>query len=60
MITLIATGHNENGLCNSTELYKTIEQIAPDVIFEEIPPNKFYSVYNGSLADSLENSTIKK
>ena len=59
-IILVATGHRENGLCNSNELYKIIEQVAPDVIFEEIPPTKFPKVYEGSLKDSLETFTVKK
>lgn len=58
-ITLIATGHKENGLCNSKELFKIIEQISPDVIFEEIPPGKFEAVYVGTRQASLEVKTIK-
>ena len=60
MITLIATGHKERGMCNSSELYKIIQQIAPDVIFEEVPPGKFAGVYAGSRRDSIETSTIKR
>ena len=59
MITLIATGHKEIGICNSIELYKIIEQIAPEVIFEEVPPCKFAAVYNGTRNDSLETNAIK-
>jgi hypothetical protein len=58
-ITLIATGHKENGLCNSQELFKIIEQIRPDVIFEEIPPGKFEAVYAGTRQESLEVKSIK-
>ena len=60
MITLIATGHVECGNCNSNELYKIIEQIAPEVIYEEIPPGKFTAVYEGALKDSLEVCVIKR
>ena len=60
MIILIATGHSENGLCNSNELYKIIEKIKPEVIFEEVTPTKFEGVYKGTRKDSLETSTIKK
>jgi len=45
-ITLIGTIHSENGQCNSDELYKIIESINPEVIFDELPPrfsNMFYS-----------------
>ena len=59
-ITLIATAHKEVGLCNSNELYKIIEQIAPEIIFEELSPNYFASIYEGSGKDSLESCTIKK
>lgn len=58
-VTLIATGHKEKGLCNSQELFKIIEQISPDVIFEEIPPGKFQGVYAGTRQASLEVKTIK-
>lgn len=59
-ITLVATGHRPTGRCNPNELYKLIERVAPDIIFEEIPPNKFTPVYRGLLSDSLETFTIKK
>jgi len=59
-ITLIATAHKENGQCNSEELFKIIQTIAPNVIFEEIPPNRFQDVYGGKTVDSLETSTIKR
>jgi hypothetical protein len=58
-ITLIATDHKERGLCNPHELFKIIEQISPDVIFEEIPPRKFEAVYAGTRQDTLETKTIK-
>jgi len=59
-ITLIATRHKEIGRCTSNELYQIIEQIAPDVIFEEVPPSKFDAVYKGLLHDTLETHTIKR
>jgi len=60
MITLIATGHYEKGICNSNELYDIIERISPDVIFEEVPPNKFAALYEDFNSYSLETKTIKK
>jgi len=45
-IILISTSHTESGKCNSDELYKIIESINPEVIFEELPPHwsdMFYS-----------------
>lgn len=59
MITLIATGHYEKGICNSIELCNIIERISPDVIFEEIPPNKFLALYEGLNSYSLEQKAIK-
>ena len=59
-ITLIATRHKENGQCNSIELYRIIERIASDVIFEEIPPAKFDAVYKELRHPSLEILTIKR
>jgi hypothetical protein len=44
-IILVCTYHSEFGKCNSDELYKIIESIRPDIIFEELPQdlfNKFY------------------
>lgn len=58
-ITLIATIHNECGICNSKELYKLIEQISPDVIFEELSPDGFSAIYGGLNFDTLETNTIK-
>ena len=60
IITSITTSHNEHGNCNSNELYKIIERIAPEVIFEEVPQSKFSKVYEGLPGDSLETNTIKK
>src|SRR5437868_6818855 len=59
-VVLIATGHKENGLCNSQELLKIIEQIRPDVIFEEVSPGKFEAVYAGTRQASLEVKAIKE
>lgn len=59
-IILIATRHKENGQCTSNVLFQIIEQIAPDVIFEEVPPSKSDALYMGLLQDSLESYTIKR
>lgn len=58
-ITLIATGHKEHGICNSNELYKIIEQVNPDIIFEELSPPGFAAIYEGPRSDTLETKTIK-
>ncbi|OCB78857.1 hypothetical protein [Flavobacterium crassostreae] len=60
-ITLISTNHKESGKCNSDELYKIIESINPEVIFEELPSERFDDYYNGILTyESLEVKCIKK
>jgi len=47
-ITLICTTHSELGKSNSDELYKIIESICPDVIFEELPKTLNDRFYNGN------------
>lgn len=47
-IILIGTAHIENGQCNSDELYKIIESINPNVIFEELSSNLFDIIYNAN------------
>jgi len=61
-ITLIATEHQENGKCSSDELYKIIESIRPDVIFEEeTNDDKYYKYYNDENSyKSLEIKCIIK
>jgi hypothetical protein len=61
-VTLISTEHIENGNCNSDELYKIIETIKPDVIFEEQNnDDKYQSYYNEEDSfKSLEVKTILK
>jgi len=44
-ITLVCTRHKELGKCNSDELYKIIQSMRPDVIFEEMSPDLFDRVY---------------
>jgi hypothetical protein len=44
-ITLVCTHHSEFGKCNSDELYKIIESIRPDVIFEELTEELFDGFY---------------
>ena len=44
-ITLICTHHSEFGKCNSDELYKIIESIKPDIIFEELTQDLFDRFY---------------
>ena len=62
-ITLVCTSHSERGKCNADELFKIIEHISPDVIFEELTPNLYDILYNKNiLAESapLEIKCIRK
>ncbi|WP_373548742.1 hypothetical protein [Haliscomenobacter sp.] len=47
-ITLISTNHSEGGRCNSAELFKIIESLRPEVIFEEMPSKLHSLVYSDS------------
>jgi len=65
-ITFISTIHRESGKCNTDELYKIIEKIAPEVIFLEAL-DKTYSEYEsylfstfGVFHNKLEISAIQK
>ena len=57
-ITLILTVHNERGICNSNNLYKIIEQIAPNVIFQEISPEGLFAIQTGLHPNGLEGIAI--
>lgn len=60
-ITLICTKHKELGKCNSEELYKIIESIIPEIIFEELSHSDFHRYYQENIPTlSLETNTIKK
>ena len=59
-ITLICTFHEEKGICNLNKLYKIIETINPEIIFEEIPPSAFNAYYKGKNRNNLETNTINK
>lgn len=59
-IILIGTAHKERGICNSNELYQIIEQIGPEIIFEELSSDGFTAIYEGSRSDTLETKTIKR
>ena len=59
-ITLIFTKHRESGNCNIIELLKIFESIQPEVIFEEISPDRYDDYYKENSVSSLETNTIKK
>lgn len=59
-ITVISTRHADKGNCNSYELYNILEGIAPEVIFEEIPPSFFENYYIEESRSNLESIAIRK
>jgi pheromone shutdown protein TraB len=58
-IILVGTFHSETGKCNADELYKIIEQINPDVVFEELTPNLYDILYNKGIYDESAPSEFK-
>lgn len=58
-ITLISTNHSEIGKCNSDELYKIIESINPEVIFDELPSHYFDMYYTDSFDVDCVNSILR-
>ena len=60
-ITLVNTHHAEKGKCNLLELYKIIEDINPEVIFEELYLSDFNELYiEKKQSIKLETNTILK
>jgi hypothetical protein len=59
-IYLVSTRHEELGKCNSDELYHIIEQINPEVIFEEMPRTWFDEYYILNSREKLESKAIKR
>ena len=59
-ITIISTRHEESGLCTSNELYKIIESISPEIVFEEVPPSYFDKYYVIKTHSNLETDTVNK
>lgn len=57
-VVLLGTKHHEDGLINTNELLRILEKIAPDVVFEEIPPSFFDLYYKTKERCSLESQTI--
>lgn len=60
-ITLLSSFHKNLGKCNPDELYKIIEEIQPEIIFEELSFDTFSFVYSdGYIPYTVEAITIKK
>jgi hypothetical protein len=60
-ITILSSFHLTLGKCNPDELYKIIEEIKPEIIFEELCSDTFSIVYSdGYIPKTLEAIAIKK
>ena len=60
-ITLISSFHKIHGKCNPEELYKIIEILQPNIIFEELSNNIFEILYSPNYQpETIESITIKK
>jgi hypothetical protein len=57
-IIIFLTAHTNIGKCNSEELYKIIKIIEPEIIFEEIPYDRFDTYYIEKTAYTLESYAI--
>ncbi len=58
-ITLIGTIHSENGKCNPDELHKILEDINPEVIFDELPSSSFDMYYSDTFDMYYVNSILR-
>lgn len=57
-ITLICTRHKEDGKCNQLELYKILESINPDVIFDELTREYFQMFFSETFDIKYTNSIL--
>lgn len=57
-ITLIGTIHSENGQCNPDKLHKILEDINPEVIFDELPSSSFDMYYSDAIDISYVNRIL--
>jgi len=59
-ITLLSSCHGNFGLCNPLELYKLIDSIKPDIIFEELDIETFNFIYKQGVPSANESIAISK
>ncbi len=60
-ITLLSSFHKIHGKCNPEELYKIIEKLQPELIFEELSQDGFEKIYSPNYQpQTLEAITIKE
>lgn len=59
-INIIFTRHQEAGNCNSKELHKIIEEVSPEIIFEELEKAIYDRIYKENKQTTLETNAIKE
>ncbi len=59
-VYVIFTRHKVSGNCNSIELYRIIEKIRPEIIFEELSYSNFNKAYKEKSLITVETNAIKK
>lgn len=59
-ITFIGTIHSDNGQCNFDELHKILEDLKPEVIFDELPSHFADLFYNDSFDIAFTNNILNK
>lgn len=59
-INLVCTRHQECGNCNSEELYSIIENIGPEIVFEELSDTNFEMAYHQHNLVTVEIAAIKQ
>lgn len=59
-ITFIGTKHSDNGQCNFDELYKILEDLKPEVIFDELPSLFADLFYYDSFDIAYANNILHK
>lgn len=59
-ITLIGTVHSENGQCDSDDLHKILEDVKPDVIFDELPSHFADLFYSDTFDIAYANNILLK
>ena len=57
-ISLLCTVHEERGKTTSAALYRTLEELKPEVIFLEVPPDRFAEYYIDKVSCNLESAAI--
>ena len=57
-ISLISTTHRGNGLANSKNLYSILQNINPELVFIELPPNQYADYFTKYTLRTLESDAI--